>query len=81
MATTRPVTIKPSLSVQQKEFLNAGTTKPLVKGRTAPDGFSRLTVNLPKELHRSLKVKAAQEDRNIGDIVVQLLDEYLKARK
>jgi len=75
MANTRPATLKPSLTKAQ--FVKQGETKPLVRGRTAPEGFSRLTVNLPKELHKSLKLRAVQDDRNISDIVQSLLADYL----
>lgn len=37
-----------------------------------------MTVQIPEELHRSLKMRAVQEGKKIRDVVISLLEEYLK---
>ena len=45
-------------------------------------GLSRLTVEIPEELHRRAKVLAAQEGRSIRELVIDALEARLaKARK
>ena len=38
----------------------------------------KLTVRIPRELHKKVKVKAAQQGRPISAIVRELLEEWLK---
>ena len=37
----------------------------------------RLTVNIPEDLHRRLKVHATSEDKQMSEIVFDLVDQYL----
>jgi len=37
----------------------------------------RLNANLPESLYKALKVKAAQEDQKINDLVIKWVNEYL----
>lgn len=41
---------------------------------------ARLTAEIPKELMRRLRVRAAETDREIREIVADALDQYLGAR-
>lgn len=44
----------------------------------APDGHRRLTINLPEELHKELKLAAVKNDCTATDIIVELLtDKFL----
>lgn len=46
----------------------------------APEGYRRLTINLPEELHKELRRKAVEDDSTATDIIVNLLTEkFLKA--
>ena len=38
----------------------------------------KLTVRIPKTLHIAIKVKAAQEDRTVSDVVRTLLQRWLE---
>lgn len=52
------------------------TTKP--KGQVAPPGMKRLTINLPEELHRKLRLKSIQDGTTATEMIVQLLEGRLK---
>jgi len=39
----------------------------------APEGHRRLTINLPEELHKKLRLAAVERDVNATDIIVELL--------
>ena len=39
-----------------------------------PPGYRRLTANIPNDLYRKMKVKAAMEDRTIVSILEELLE-------
>lgn len=41
------------------------------------DGLQRLNMEIPKALHKRLKLKAIYEDRTVTDIVLQAINEYL----
>lgn len=47
------------------------------KSGLIPPSYARLTANIPGHLHRKLKVKAAQEDRTIVDILEELIENNL----
>ena len=40
---------------------------------SAPQGHKRLTINLPEDLHKQLRVVSAQRGCNATDIIVALL--------
>lgn len=42
---------------------------------------ARVNVALDRELWKKLKVVAAEDLRNVGDIVDELVEQYLKSRK
>lgn len=41
----------------------------------------QLTVRIPPDVHRALKVRAAEKNRTITDLVEELLKEYLVREK
>ncbi|HEX7409540.1 MAG TPA: ribbon-helix-helix protein, CopG family [Candidatus Binatia bacterium] len=45
-----------------------------------PEGYTRLTFNLDKKLHKKLKQMALDEDKNMSDILVELIEAYLQHR-
>ena len=47
----------------------------------APDGCKRLTINLPMELHTAIKVIAAKDESTVTEIIVGLLETYLKQKE
>lgn len=52
---------------------------PQVSKSKNPD-FIRTTVYLPKEIHRALKVAAAEEGQEMSDITSNLIQEWLESR-
>ena len=44
----------------------------------APEGYKRLTINLPIELHTKLKIVAAKNEQTATEIIEMLLNEYLR---
>lgn len=43
----------------------------------APEGYRRLTVNLPEELHKKLRLAAIEQDCTATDIIERLLTKEL----
>jgi hypothetical protein len=44
----------------------------------APEGYRRLTINLPVELHKNLKLAAIEQDCTATAIIERLLEDKLK---
>jgi len=42
----------------------------------APEGYRRLTINLPEELHKKIKLHAVQDDTTVTDIIIDLIEQY-----
>lgn len=42
-------------------------------------GDQKSTFRLPKKIHRALKMKAAQTDRPMSDLLVEAVNRYLKS--
>lgn len=47
----------------------------------AVDEKARLTAEIPKELMRRVRVRAAETDREIRDIVIEALETFLDAKQ
>jgi hypothetical protein len=43
--------------------------------------FTRTTIYLPKHLHRQLKIVSASLDKQMSDVVIELIEDWLKSRK
>lgn len=48
------------------------------KGQVAPPGMKRLTINLPEDLHKRLRLKSVEKGTTATDIIVELLREELR---
>jgi molybdopterin-guanine dinucleotide biosynthesis protein A len=57
--------------------LEQSQSAPVAKSKSKD--YQRTTVYLPKALHRKLKAAAANEDREISDIIEELVSKYLDA--
>lgn len=49
----------------------------MTKGQTAPAGHKRLTINLPVELHKQLRMKALESGTTATDMIVNLLKQSI----
>ena len=45
------------------------------------EALSRLSIEIPDELHRRVKVRAAEEGRKIRELVVEVLEKALSEKK
>lgn len=83
MSTPKKTTtlVKPTLSKASEQalaFAEAGT-KPTEATRIfhAPEGYRRLTINVPHELHKKLRLMAVEQDTTITDILTSLVAKEL----
>lgn len=68
--------------VDQPASVTSGKkAKPKRKNRPAGsrDDLQRLNMEIPKALHKRLKLKAIYEDRTVTDIVLQAINDYLNS--
>lgn len=45
-----------------------------------PEGYTRLTINLDKKLHKKLKQAALDEDRSVTNLLIELITAYVDGR-
>jgi ParG len=55
-------------------------SKPARKSKSTDPDYARTTVYLPKRLHKQLKAAAADEEREMSDVLEQLVEQWLKSR-
>jgi plasmid stability protein len=41
----------------------------------------QLTIRLPADVHKALKIRVAEEDKNMGELVESLIRRYLVGKK
>jgi hypothetical protein len=69
-------------AAKQKEQTREPTdSKPVRKSKSTDPDYVRTTVYLPKQLHKQLKAAAADEEREMSDIVQELVEQWLKSRR
>jgi hypothetical protein len=69
-------------SARQQEQTPAPVEQKLTKKSKSTDpDYVRTTVYLPKRLHKQLKVAAADEEREMSEILEGLVEQWLKKRK
>lgn len=66
-ARSRQKRDRPQESTEEKVTFKSKSTDP---------DYVRTTVYLPKKLHRSLKLAAAADDRQMSDIITELLEKW-----
>ena len=49
--------------------------------KTEKTTWKQLTIRLPENVHRALKVRVAEEGRNMGDLIEGLVRQYLVGGK
>ena len=60
------------------ERLDTQELKPLAAAKSKDASYIKLTAYVPRQLHARLKSKAALEQREISDVVVELVEGYVK---
>jgi hypothetical protein len=65
---------------QKEPTTELTSSKPARKSKSTDPDYVRTTVYLPKQLHKQLKAAAADEEREMSDVVKELVEEWLKSR-
>ncbi len=45
-----------------------------------PEGYTRVTFNVDKKLHKKLKQAALDEDRSVTNLLVEIITAYVEGR-
>jgi len=51
------------------------------KSKSTDPNYVRATIYLPRSVHRKLKALAADEEREMSDIVSELIEQWLKSKE
>lgn len=71
MAKTTGLGVKPTKkAAAQDDFVKSGSP--------SSDDKSRLTVEIPSEMHRQLKAKCAMDGTKLNVVVTDLVEQYLR---
>lgn len=77
---SKPILSKPLMSDKAAAALAFSEPKKTAgekRAFVAPEGHRRLTINLPEDLHKKLRLAAIERDCNATDIMVRLLEKEL----
>ncbi len=79
-ATAAKITTKPPRAAANRRKSKV-PAKPPRKNRPVGgrDDVQRLNMEVPRQLHKRLKLKAIYEDRTVTDIVLQAINDYLNS--
>jgi len=66
------------LDIQLEQEPIAGQAVDLAKSRDPL--YTKFTTYVPKQVHRAVKLKALEKNRELSDLVEQLLSDWLKAQ-
>jgi hypothetical protein len=76
LSKPEPKDARAILAFAEKELMPVVAPTGIVKktkGQSAPQGMKRLTINLPEELHKKLRVMSVQDGTTATEIIVSLL--------
>jgi hypothetical protein len=65
--------------VQSLDSIESGETS-VAKSKSTDPNYTRTTFYLPKDLHRKFKATAASEDKQMSDILIDLVEQWLKSK-
>ncbi|MBW4561556.1 MAG: CopG family transcriptional regulator [Mojavia pulchra JT2-VF2] len=54
--------------------------KPASLSKSTDPDYTRTTIYLPKQLHRQLKAAAASQERQMSDIMTELVEQWLLSK-
>ncbi len=79
---SKPTLNKASAALSFAEAKASATSKNDRQARVfnAPDGYRRLTINLPEDLHKKLRLSAIEQDCTATEIIERLLTKDLGSR-
>ncbi|MFN6569154.1 CopG family transcriptional regulator [Nostoc minutum NIES-26] len=64
-------------SRQQRDRPQPTEDRPTSQSKSTDPAYTRTTIYLPKQLHRQLKAAAASQERQMSDIVAELVEQWL----
>lgn len=64
-------------SRQQRDNPQPTEDKPTTFSKSTNPEYTRTTIYLPKQLHRKLKAAAASQERQMSDIMTELVEQWL----
>ncbi|WP_042342557.1 CopG family transcriptional regulator [Calothrix sp. PCC 7507] len=64
-------------SRQQRDQPQLIEDKPTSYSKSTDPDYTRTTIYLPKQLHRQLKASAASQERQMSDILAELVEKWL----
>jgi hypothetical protein len=75
----KPLLAKPTLANTALSFAEATQPAKASNNRVfhAPEGYRRLTINLPEEMHKKLRLAAIEQDCTATEIIERLLNKEL----
>jgi hypothetical protein len=62
---------------QQRDDLPSVGDKVDVKSKSTDPNYIRTTVYLPKQLHKRMKATALSQDKQMSDVIAELIEEWL----
>ncbi|AUT00524.1 CopG family transcriptional regulator [Nostoc sp. CENA543] len=65
-------------SRQQRDQPQPTSDTPTSTTKSTDPAYARTTIYLPKQLHRQLKAAAVAQERQMSDIVAELVEQWLK---
>ena len=66
-------------SRQQRDQPPLKEDKPTSQSKSTDPAYTRTTIYLPKQLHRQLKAAAVSQERQMSDIVTELVEKWLES--
>jgi|GEM_PF-492662 len=64
-------------SRKQRDKPQPTEEQPTSQTKSTNPAYTRTTIYLPKQLHRQLKAAAASQERQMSDILTELLEQWL----
>ncbi|BAZ39529.1 helix-turn-helix protein, CopG [Calothrix sp. NIES-4101] len=64
-------------SRQQRDDLPSVESKVDVKSKSTDPNYIRTTVYLPKQLHKRMKAAALLQDKQMSDVIAELVEQWL----
>jgi ribosomal protein L1 len=62
---------------QQRDDLPSVEDKVDVKSKSTDPNYIRTTVYLPKQLHKRMKATALSQDKQMSDVIAELVEQWL----
>ena len=69
-----------SAAKQQEQTSASAESKPAKKSKSTDPDYVRTTIYLRKRFHKQLKAAAADEEREMSEILEELVEQWLKNR-